>query len=124
MQEVVVQGETLPAPRGHNRKRSNDPRDYGFKPTDTLRHYLDRLVALEVDRREITLSFNDVLELASDQGHHKRALRTLVKRMLESTEDESKRKAYEDALDDMLARLGMLRDTPLGEAAERAFTGR
>lgn len=86
--------------------------------TDDLRSYADRLEALEVEKRGCAESIKDLLQEAVDHGLHKKALQAVVKRRLETADEQVGREAFEDSLDDMLLRLGMLRGTPLGDAAE------
>lgn len=90
--------------------------------TQDLRSYADRLEALEVEKRGCAESINILLQEAVDHGLHKKALRAVVKRRLETADEQVGREAFEDSLDDMLARLGMLRGTPLGDAAEATAT--
>ena len=87
---------------------------------DDLGRFVDRLERLELDRREAVEAFNVVLLEAKDKGYGKRALRAVVKRRLESDEEKERRNDFEEELDRMFSRLGMLRDTPLGQAAESA----
>lgn len=87
---------------------------------DQLEAYVDRLEALHTEKADILEAIKDVLAEAEDHGFHKKALTVTVKRRLETADQKVGREAFEDSLDQMLARLGMmLRDTPLGEAAAR-----
>ena len=87
---------------------------------DDLARYADRLENLELERRAAVEAIKDVLEEAHDKGFGKKPLKEVVKRRLETAEEEQKRRDFEEELDAMLARLGMLQDTPLGQAAEAA----
>jgi uncharacterized protein (UPF0335 family) len=91
-------------------------------PTADLQQFVDRLERLETDKRDIAESINQVLQEAVDNGLHKKALRAVVKRRLESADEKVGREMFEDSLENMLARLGMLRDTPLGEAAAEVIS--
>jgi len=84
---------------------------------DTLPYYVSGLEALETERREITEQINELLQKADDAGHNKRALREVVKIKLMSREQRLKFDDAQDARDQMLVKLGLLADTPLGEAA-------
>ena len=90
---------------------------------DDLSRYADRLEQLELQRREIAASQNDVLQEASDKGFGRRPLKEIVKRRLETPEAQSKRQLYEEELDAMYRGapchpvFGMLAGTPLGQAA-------
>jgi uncharacterized protein (UPF0335 family) len=84
---------------------------------DEAARYADRAQALEVEKRELVVSLNEVYAEAADRGFPKKALKEVVKRRLETPEAQSRRIEFEEALEDMLSRLGMLADTPLGQAA-------
>jgi len=86
-----------------------------------LEKFVDRLERLETERRDAAAAIAEVLVEAEQVGFNKKALRAIVKRRLETPEQEAARLATEEAFDDMLSKLGMLRDTPLGEAAQMAF---
>lgn len=90
--------------------------------TEELTRYLDRLEALFTEKADAQEAIKEVLAEAEDHGFHKKALQATVKRRLETADQKLGREAFEDSLQQMLARLGMLRDTPLGEAAAEAAT--
>lgn len=89
--------------------------------TAELISYVDRLEALTTEKIDIQDAIKSVLAEAEDHGFHKKALAATVKRRMETADQKAGREAFDDSLDEMLARLGMLRDTPLGEAAARDF---
>lgn len=82
-----------------------------------LERFVDRVEKLEEERRGIVVEMNEVLVEAADRGFPKKAIKGAVKRRLETPEAQAKRIADEEALEDVLRRLGMLADTPLGLAA-------
>jgi uncharacterized protein (UPF0335 family) len=86
-------------------------------PTAELTSYVDRLEALFTQKADAQDMIAEVLKQAEDNGFHKKALQATVRRRLETADQKVGREAFEDSLDQMLSRLGMLRDTPLGEAA-------
>lgn len=91
-------------------------------PNDDLTVYVERLVQLEGDRRAATADMKIVLDIAAKSGFHKQGLRDIVRRKLETADEAAKRREFEEARDAMLARLGMLADLPLGQAAAAAFS--
>ena len=103
-------GDGTPAPPpGHN---------------DDLTRYVDRVENLVTEQRELAAQLKDVLQEAEDHGLHKKALRAIVKRRLETADEQAGREAFETTFEDMLARLGMLKDTPLGQAAAEDASSR
>jgi uncharacterized protein (UPF0335 family) len=84
---------------------------------ENLAQYVKRLEELELEKREIAEEIKETLQKAEDQGHNKTALRATVRIKLMSREQRLKYDDAQDALDQMLAALGLLGDTPLGEAA-------
>ena len=88
--------------------------------TEQLTSYLDRLEALVTEKADAQEAIKAVLAEAEDHGFHKKALQATVKRRMETADQKVGREAFEDSLEQMLARLGMLRDTPLGAAAADA----
>jgi uncharacterized protein (UPF0335 family) len=101
-------------------KRGRKAKSAEGKPNDDLARFVDRLEKLELNRRDIVEDIKEVLKEANDRGYLKRALRAVVKQRLETPEEETKRAEFEESLDAMLSRLGMIRDLPLGQAAEEA----
>jgi uncharacterized protein (UPF0335 family) len=84
---------------------------------DNLEHFAKRLEELELEKREIAEEIKETLQRAEDQGHHKKALRAVVKIRMMTPEQRLEANATELARDQMMERLGMLSDLPLGEAA-------
>ena len=92
--------------------------------TAELKGVVDRLEQFMTEKADLDAAIREVLDAAEDHGFHKKALRAAVKRRMETADQKAGREAFEDSLEDMLARLGMLRDTPLGEAAAAAALDR
>ena len=82
-----------------------------------LANYVENLERLELEKRDIAEAIKEVLEKAEDAGHNKTALKAAVRIKLMSREQRMKYDDAQDALDQMLVALGLLGDTPLGEAA-------
>lgn len=83
--------------------------------------YIERIVKLEEECAAIRLDIRAVYHEAKDAGHLKGAIRFVVKRQMETEGQRATRETTESEAEQIMAALGMLRDTPLGEAAvERA----
>lgn len=81
---------------------------------DHLRSFVDRIESLEKDKAEIASDISDVYKEAKSNGLDVKALRAVIKlRKL----DEAERKEQAAILETYMHALGMLADTPLGEAA-------
>lgn len=78
---------------------------------------VDRVVRLEEERRGIAADVKDIYEEAKSAGYDPKAVRAVVKRRMEKPSDTEKREAVERERDLMLAALGDLASTPLGQAA-------
>jgi uncharacterized protein (UPF0335 family) len=95
----------------------------GDNSAGDLERYVERLVTIKERMESEREAFNAVLVEAQERGMHKGALRAIVKRRLESDEEKAARIELEQSMDDYLARLGMLADTPLGRAAAERDMG-
>jgi uncharacterized protein (UPF0335 family) len=83
--------------------------------------YIGRIVSLEEEARELRGQIKDIYTEAKEAGHLKGAIRIVVKRQMEDEDARQNREAIESEADQIMAALGMLHDTPLGQAAaERA----
>jgi len=78
---------------------------------------VDRVVRLEEERRGIAADIKDIITEAKSAGYDPKALRQVVKRRMEDAADAEKREAIERERDLMMAALGDLVGTPLGQAA-------
>lgn len=95
---------------------SKDERVRALSNSD-LERFVDRLVDLETDKQAAAQQIKEVLGEAEQAGFSKKAIRQVVKRKLETADQKAAREQVENDLDLMLAALGMLATTPLGEAA-------
>ena len=85
--------------------------------------FIDRLENLETEKRAVQEQIKEVMKEVEGAGFNKAAVRTLVKRRFESTEQRTARLDAEQALELMIAALGEFGNTPLGEnAIERTRT--
>ncbi len=87
--------------------------------SEAAERYIERLVALHEQKAEVATDIKEVKQRAKDDGFDPAALMIVVKRKMETPEERAAREAVEWEADAIMARLGMLADTPLGEAAVR-----
>jgi uncharacterized protein (UPF0335 family) len=79
-----------------------------------LRAFIERIERLEEEKKALADDIKDVYAEAKGNGFDTKALRKIVALR---RQDEAKRREEEEILNVYLAALGMLADTPLGEAA-------
>jgi len=77
-----------------------------------LRSYVDRIDSLLDERQQISDSINEIYSEAKSHGFNVKALRKVVRERRRPPDAE-----VEALVDSMKHALGMLADTPLGEAA-------
>ena len=88
---------------------------------ERLRQFVSRLEALEEDKRDIAQQISEVKKEAKDAGFDVPTVNQMVRERRMTAEERDSR----DALRDLYrATLGMLGDTPLGEAAIRRLEKR
>jgi len=86
---------------------------------DHLKAFIERIERLEEEKKAIADDISDVYQEAKGSGFDVKAVRTII-RMRKQDADE--RAEQEAILETYLKALGMLADTPLGEAAIQAAT--
>jgi len=79
-----------------------------------LKAFIERIERLEEEKKTIADDIRDVYSEAKGNGFDVKALRAII-RMRKQDEDE--RKEHESILEIYMIALGMLADTPLGDAA-------
>lgn len=84
-----------------------------------LRSYVDRLVRLEEQKKEIAADIKDVRSEAKSVGFDVKVLGQMVKEAMMSVEQREARREFEEICEVYRANLGMLGGTPLGEAARK-----
>lgn len=85
---------------------------------EQLRSVIERIERLEEEKKTIADDIKDVYAEAASNGFDKTALRAIIKMR---KEDADKRANREALIETYMAALGMLGNTPLGQAAvERA----
>jgi uncharacterized protein (UPF0335 family) len=95
--------------------------DFGSNSAARLLSIIERIEALEAERKNLAEDVKDIYREAKSAGYDVPVLRLLVKRR---AEDEEKRNIREALLETYLAALGQLADTPLGNAAIGAMGAR
>ena len=88
---------------------------------DVARAYLDRLVALYQQKEELQQDIRDLLAEAQSRGVNARALRVLAAEDVMPERVKQKKRALEQAIDELRALLGDYIETPLGAAAVGAI---
>lgn len=85
---------------------------------DQLKSIIERIERLEEEKATIASDISDVYTEAKGNGYDVKALRTIVRMR---KQDAQERQEAETILETYMLALGMLADTPLGQAAiERA----
>lgn len=84
---------------------------------DALTRYVDRVLGLHEERKELNASIGEIYEEAKSAGFVTKIIRQIVR---EKQMDADEREAHYNLLDNYRHALGMLAGTPLGEAAVAA----
>ena len=88
--------------------------EVGNNTAKDLQSLIERIEAMEADKKAISEDIKDVYSEAKGRGYDTAAIKEIVKRR---REDADKRSLREAIVDTYLAALGQLADTPLGRAA-------
>lgn len=97
------------------KKPTADPKPNGG--TQQLRSIVDRIVRLEEEKAGLSADIKEIYGEAKSSGWAKKAVRIVVKREMEDSEQRAAREAVEMEADLMLSALGDFASSPLGEAA-------
>jgi uncharacterized protein (UPF0335 family) len=81
---------------------------------DQLKAIIERIERLEEEKKTISDDIKDVYAEAKGNGFDVKALRTIIRMR---KQDANERAAQETILETYMHALGMLADTPLGQAA-------
>lgn len=81
---------------------------------DQLKSIIERIERLEEEKKTISDDIRDVYAEAKGNGYNVTALRTIVRMR---KQDANERAEQETILETYMMALGMLADTPLGQAA-------
>jgi uncharacterized protein (UPF0335 family) len=96
--------------------------DLGGNSREQLKSIIERIERLEEEKKSTQDDIRDVYAEAKGNGFDVKALRAIVKLR---KQDKNERQEHEAILESYMAALGMLADTPLGQAAmERAGVAR
>lgn len=83
-----------------------------------LQSYIDRIAQLRTNKKELDDEINELVAEANEQtGINKRVIKQLAKERNWSEVERGENQLIEESLDECRHALGMLLDTPLGEAA-------
>lgn len=82
-----------------------------------LSGYIDEIVRVELQKRELTTDIKEIYSSAKDSKFSTKAIRHLVRRRLMDDEKVAGLKAFEHILDVYMMALGDYASTPLGRAA-------
>lgn len=88
--------------------------DIGHNSKDQLRSIVERVERLEEEKAGIASDIKDVFAEAKGNGFDVKALKAILKRR---KQDRDKLAEHEAIVESYMAALGMLADTPLGQAA-------
>lgn len=88
----------------------------GHNANAQLRSIVERIERLEAEKSAIAADVKDVYTEAKGNGYDVKALRTIIKMR---KEDAQERAEMETIIEVYMNALGMLADTPLGDAAMR-----
>lgn len=95
--------------------------DVGHNAKEQLRSIIERVERLEEEKKQTADDIKDVYAEAKSNGFDVKALRAIVKRR---KQDKEKLAEHEAQVETYMHALGMLADTPLGQAAlARNLTG-
>lgn len=82
-----------------------------------LRSMVDRIVRLEQQRKELAEDIKEILQEGKSAGIKAKALKRQVREEMMTEEQRIRREEDEEEFQTLQARLGILADTELGEAA-------
>lgn len=83
-----------------------------------LDDYTDRLARLMTEKKELNETINELVTEAADKcGETKKVIKALVKEKAMSEIERAEQRLHEERVDHLRAKLGLLADLPLGEAA-------
>ena len=92
----------------------------GGNSSEQLKSIIERVERLEEEKKAAQDDIRDVYAEAKGNGYDVKALRAIVKMR---KQDADERREQQEILDTYMHALGMLADTPLGQAAVKRDTG-
>lgn len=90
--------------------------DLGNKSGDHLKSFIERVERLEEEKKALTEDIREVYSEARANGFDPKIMRQVVRMRKMDADDRAEQEAL---LEVYLNAIGMLRDTPLGEAGAR-----
>jgi uncharacterized protein (UPF0335 family) len=87
--------------------------------SEQLKSIIERAERIEERRKEAADDMKDLMKEADGQGLEPAAIKLILKERAEDAKKREKRERKESVADVYRAALGMLSDTPLGQAAIR-----
>jgi uncharacterized protein (UPF0335 family) len=87
---------------------------------DQIKSIVERIERLEIEKAETASDIRDIYSEAHSTGYDTKALRTIIKMR---KQDAGERAEQEAILETYMHALGMLSDTPLGQAAVKRDLG-
>lgn len=82
-----------------------------------LRSIVDRIVRLEEEKHGIQTDIKTIYSSAKESGFNVKAVRIIVKREMEDSDQRAAREAVESEVDNLTVALGDFVSSPLGESA-------
>ena len=97
----------------------------GTNQRKSLKDHVDRIAVLNAEIQDARWEIKEVADAAFGKGlistdsaaEARKVVKQLAKDQARDTKERAKQRAYEELLDNCRASLGLLADTPLGEAA-------
>lgn len=78
---------------------------------------VERIVRLEEEKRGLSRDIRDIMQEAKSAGYDAKAVRVIARRRMEDADQRKKREEVEQSVELMMAALGDLATSPLGQAA-------
>lgn len=103
--------------RGSRRNNGPGHNSAGMIDSTSLKRDVDRIITLMKDRKALNNDMKEIYEKLKDAGHVTRQVRQLVR---EAMMDQSILQEHLEGMDSLRHAIGILRGTPLGDAAEQA----
>lgn len=101
---------------GHDNPTIGDNSGLTADEKNKLSGYLDEIINLEVEKRDLTNNIKEIYSSAKDSKFSTKAMRYIVRRRMMDDEKIAGQRAFEDILDVYMTALGDYATTPLGRA--------
>lgn len=120
---LVVLKEQLPTATEPEKKKRGRPKKHQAPPHEgsnsgaMAQRYVDRLVNMLTEKREISESISELKTEMKGQGFLPSVIQRLAMLELETADQRAVREAEEEEFDRLTIALGQLKGTPLGDSA-------